>query len=471
MKTLKFIAIAAIAAFSFSFQAHSASAQKSNVYSDGDNACMVGDSITAGGWFTCNAMLYYATRFPHMEIRFDNAGVSGDGCNGILWRMESDILPNLDKRRTVTAIMIGMNDVGRSKFSKPERERLGEEAFQNKILSVRKNYADKLSRIVKTLSENSRKLVVFTPSIYDQTAQVKSENLIGVNDELENFGEICKTLSSQAENAECVDMSAATGRANAELQKREGKDKSVIGPDRIHPGFAGGLVMLDAWLSKFREPSRVSEIGIDAKSKALKNQFNCEISNLKFENGRISFDTEAGALPFPVEKKSRNVADLLGFCGKFNREILRVAGLPAGKKYSLKIDGSQVAVLGSQELSDGVNLAENQKTPQYLQAESVYGKCLLFRSKAAEYRGILMIELFNRKDMDELDTDGKIDFVKRKIQNDPPDSKFILNACKFYVKNKKRQSDLLGELRSINADIYAAAKPKKRSYEIAEIRR
>ena len=32
--------------------------QKSNVYQNGDRACMIGDSITAGGWYTANIIFF-----------------------------------------------------------------------------------------------------------------------------------------------------------------------------------------------------------------------------------------------------------------------------------------------------------------------------------------------------------------------------------------------------------------------------
>lgn len=239
---------------------------KSNVYRDGDRACMVGDSITAGGWYTSTIMLYYATRFPHEKIDFRNIGISGDGCHGILWRMDWDIVPQLDKSKAVTVLMIGMNDVGRNKFSDSERRKLGADGLQRKIDATRKNYADNLAKVVDALADNSRKLVVFTPSIYDQTAKMECENLFGVNDELVKFGEIGKSLAAKKSNAATVDMSDEMLKVNGALQAKEGADKTIVGRDRVHPSFTGALVMLNRWLKDFKEPSTVSEIALNAKS-------------------------------------------------------------------------------------------------------------------------------------------------------------------------------------------------------------
>ena len=98
--------------------------QKSNLYKDGDRACMVGDSITASGAYTLALMTYYITRLPDTNIDFRNLGLSGDYCGGILHRMQSDILPNFDKQRSVGVLMVGMNDAKRENFSKKTLEKL-----------------------------------------------------------------------------------------------------------------------------------------------------------------------------------------------------------------------------------------------------------------------------------------------------------------------------------------------------------
>jgi endoglucanase len=68
----------------------------------------VGNSITHGGMFHNNILLYHVTRFPHKNILTFNCGVSGDVTWGVLDRMEEDILIN---KPTHAVIMLGMNDV------------------------------------------------------------------------------------------------------------------------------------------------------------------------------------------------------------------------------------------------------------------------------------------------------------------------------------------------------------------------
>ncbi len=440
--------------------------QKSNVYKSGDVACMVGDSITAGGWYTYTIMLYYATRFPDMPVDFRNVGISGDGCHGILWRMNWDILPQLDKNKAVSVLMIGMNDVGRNKFGKAEREKLGEDALNKKILSVRSNYENRLSKVIDFLAGNSRNLIVFTPSIYDQTADLPSENLFGVNDELVVFGKIGQKFAKAKPNAKTVDMSSAMLKANAKLQSAEGKDKTIIGKDRVHPSFDGGLVMLDKWLTDLNEPTEVSNIELDAKKKSATRLFNCDLSDLVFENNKISFSALEAALPFPIARNARNILKYVDFQDKYNREILKITGLEKGN-YALKIDGQKIGEYSADMLANGVNLAGNVKTPQFKHAEEVNKIAKKFKSKAASYRSMFMIELFNRSQMDKLKSvDEKIEFVKTKGEKE---TGWIKGAYDSYIKNKKNQKALFKELKQINADMYKAAQPVPHKFEIEKI--
>ncbi len=442
--------------------------QKSNVYKNGDKACMIGDSITHAGYYTMPIMLYYATRFPEMKLDFRNVGISGDTCTGILWRMDWDVLPQLGKKNTVSALMIGMNDVGLYKFNKNYRKKYGEKVVNTAILNSRNEYEKKLSEIINKVSASSRKFIIFTPSIYDQTAEIEVENNVGANDELIKFGEIGKKLISSKKNATSVDMQSAMREVNAKYQANEGKNKSIIDAgDRVHPKFIGGFVMLNKWLTDLKEPAEVANIKIDAKKKSLVKSFNCDVSKLSFKKNKISFVALEAALPFPVDKQCLKMLKYINFQKEFNREMLTVTNLSEGK-YSLKIDGVKVGEYTNKELSSGINLAENDATPQYKQAEKIANLCKKFRNDASEYRSFFMIELFNRKDMDSIKTvDEKIAYVQSKIEKQK--SKWIAGNMKFYVKNKKRQQEMFENLKKLNAEIYQKNKPVQHKFEIEKI--
>ena len=82
--------------------------QNTPIFKTGDRICFIGNSITHSGEFHHNIMLYHSTRFPDVQFKIFNCGVSGDKAVSITNRMDSDILvlkPN------IAVLMIGMNDV------------------------------------------------------------------------------------------------------------------------------------------------------------------------------------------------------------------------------------------------------------------------------------------------------------------------------------------------------------------------
>ncbi len=442
--------------------------QKSNIYKNGDTAAMIGDSITHSGYYSMAIMTYYSTRFPEMHLDFRNIGIAGDTCNGILWRMNWDVLSQLDKKNSVAVLMIGMNDVGMGKFSKANREKIGEDKLKKMIQDSQNEYKKNLASVIDNVSNSTRKLIVFTPSIYDQTAKNNVDNKIGTNDELIKYGEIGKKLASEKKNTATVDMQSFMRDVNAKYQASEGESKSIIDSgDRVHPKFIGGFVMLNKWLTDLNEPREVANINIDAKKKSLTKAFNCDISKLSFKNDKISFVALEAALPFPIEKQSRKILKYVDFQKDFNREILKIENLAEGK-YSLKIDNVKVGEYTNKELSDGINLAENDATPQYKQAEKIASLCKKFRDEANDYRSIFMIELFNKKDMEKMKSlDEKIAFVKNKLSKTK--DKWMADKYDYYIKNKKRQQEVFENLKKLNKEVYKINKPVPHKFSVEKM--
>ncbi len=425
---------------------------------------MVGDSITAWGWHTANIMLFYATRFPEMKLNFHNLGISGDSCAGIMHRMNYDILPHLDRHNCVCVLMIGMNDVGRNKFSQNAKRRTGEREFLKSITQTRKLYAERVESISNTLSKNSRILVLFTPSIYDQTANLAAENLAGVNDELRQFGEICKSYSAKLENCRVADMNLGMSEVNAKLQKDFGAEQTIIGPDRVHPSFCGGFVMLNRWLKDLESDSiPVSSVALDARNKRIASLVNCKVSEVEFSEDAIKFVSEEFSLPFPVDESAQKVLAYLPFQTKYNRQTLQIIGLNPGT-YILSIGGNPVAEYSAKDLARGVNLSENRKTPQYAQAEAIYEKCSAFRNLAASFRSIAMVELLERKEFGKIsDPMERIEYARSKLADKTAPYPDIYE---YYVKNKAREKEIAKELSRLNEEIYASAIPAPHLYEL-----
>ncbi len=475
MKIIKILALGI--AFSFFIPVFCADNVESKVLKQGEKLCFVGDSITAGGWYTTPIMLYYATRFPNMKIDFRNIGIPGDTCSGILWRMDWDVLPQLNKEDSVCVLMIGMNDVGRDKYAKDAQKRIGAERFAKTLENTRSGYETRLSKVIANVSENSRRLIVFTPSIYDQIGVFETENLFGVNDELGIFGELSKRMASQFQNVSCVDMHSAMLKVNESYRKLYGSDQTIIGPDRIHPGIIGGFVMLDKWLSDNEETREVSQIHIDLRTSSTEKSFNCKIFGLEISKRKVSFACLENSLPLPVEKDVRKVlpaisGEKLGeggdFKNIFSREILKIEGLEKGE-YAVKIDGVELGSYFASELAEGINLAEYELAPQYIQALEVYKKCLEFRSAAGKYRSLFWVELALRNDIEFLGEKEKIEFVKKHLANAANESAYRKGGFKFYIENRGNKAGLFKGLQKIQEEIYTLAQPLKHSFVIEKL--
>ena len=61
-------------------------------FKDGDTICFLGDSITHGGQYHEFLQLFYATRYPELNLSFHNCGISGDNASGMLARFEEDVM-------------------------------------------------------------------------------------------------------------------------------------------------------------------------------------------------------------------------------------------------------------------------------------------------------------------------------------------------------------------------------------------
>ncbi len=434
--------------------------QKPSIFKANDNICLVGDSITHGGFYTENLLLYYATRFPDIPLSFYNLGISGDSCWGIISRFDDDIDP---VKANVYTLMIGMNDVGRGKFSDSERTKPD---HQKKVLQTRESYEKNLDKIAAHLSGRSRKLIMFTPSIYDQTSENKTENLKGVNDELKVFGQIGRKLAEKYD-AKVVDMWSYMETANERLHKTD-KTKSVIGADRVHPQDVGGFVMASKFIIDLGEPKFVSRMAFDAKAAKLSEAFNADVSDVKFGPEGLSFTALEAALPYPTGADKDGVDAVLGFLPEYNKQMFSVKNLKPGK-YELSIDGKNIGQYTSEELSEGINLAMNKNTPQYKQAQEVAKLCRQFRLKASEYRGIRATEFFAKLRKYKTDEE-RIEAAKRALTEGKEKNPYVLGLIKRYPDLKPKQGEMGRAVQAIVKDVYAAAKTKPHQFNLRAVK-
>ena len=336
---------------------------RAEMFKDGETVCFLGDSITAGGRYYNVISDYYLTRFPERTIRFVNAGRSGDSAVGSLKRLQEDVI---EKKPTSVAIMFGMNDVNRGAYvANPDDKK---KAAQ---LSALNGYKANMEKVVeRTRAEaGNLKLLFITPSPFDQTVVLdKDNNQPGCNDGLGRCAAFVRELAAK-NNGTVVDFHGPMTALNLEQQKKDPK-WTIVGGDRVHPGAPGHLMMAWLLLKTQGAPSVVSKVAVDVATGRVVENVNAEVTAVRKKDGGVAFTLLEKALPFPIDPAAKMVLELLPIGKDLNQEILSVRGLATGN-YELKIDCAVAGRYSAQDLERGINLAFNEATPQFKQAQTV----------------------------------------------------------------------------------------------------
>lgn len=427
------------------------------IFEKDDTIVFIGDSITHSGAYHSNIFLFYATRFPEKAFKYYNCGISGDTAAGTVARFDKDIAvynPN------IATIMLGMNDVGRSNFDKdktsPEDLAIQERSFLN--------YAKSMDLLASKLIAIGCRIIFITPSIYDQTARIETENHFGVNDGLERFSRQVEELAEKYDGS-VVDFHTIMTRINGELQKSD-PAFTIVGSDRVHPGSPGHLLMAYAFLRAQQMPEYVSTIEIDAASGAFTKTKNCKIgvpgSPGKFDPAMISFSCREFALPFPVSESQKPALEWVPFQQQLNQQLITVANLESGS-YTLKIDGIYIDTYSAVDLSRGVNLAGNPSTPQYQQALKV--KALNDKRHKIE-RQIRTIAHVRHKTLADCKTIPEDDEVLRKLLLDMIEKHkgkswygHLKKQGEKYIEIRRSESDFRQQVELLFLQIEQAGKP------------
>lgn len=329
-------------------------------FQNGDVVALVGDSITHGRKWHRYVYEYYLTRFPQLQIRFVNQGIAGDSAGGALARLEWDILPS---KPNAACIFLGMNDIGRGNYGKANPDQAVLDSRKRALDNYRNNM-DKLAE--KLVSAGCGKLIFMTPSPYDDTAQIESENFFGCNGALAQCGQHGRELALKYQ-AGTVDLNGPMTALNLEKQKTDPKF-TIIGSDRVHPGDTGMLVMAYHFLRDQGVPALVSRVVIENGKVA--EAANAQVNGLKATAEGLEFDCLEQALPWVIDPSAKEALALVPVEAELNQQQF-AASVPSGD-YKLLIDGQEVGEYSAESLKAGINLAANDKTPQYKQALQVF---------------------------------------------------------------------------------------------------
>lgn len=437
-----------------------AHSQNIPVFKNRDKVCFIGNSITQDGRYHMLVQSFFATRFPGNKVDFFNCGISGDVADGMLYRLNNDILVH---KPNYAFLMVGMNDIQGALYEPSVQVDSTLLAKREEALS---NYYIKTEKLAALLYENGIQPIFLTPSIYDQTAKISTPNNFGSNDALGKCAIHIRKLAKKY-NAPVVDFYEKMSAYNKSAQQKD-STFTIVGQDRVHPVDVGHFTMAMNIISEIMPVEGVSSIEIDAKNKQVLKAENCTVKLLK--NKGIQFEVLQKSLPFPVLNKYEGA---LGFVSldAVNNETVTIQHLKKGR-YQLIIDSTIVGTFSSEEFQKGIDLSTIKNTPQYLQALEVLNLCESYHKVFGKLRNIALIEYRNLRDYKGPDTfEGKraylaIETEKQKGKSWYP---YMVKTCNDYFEIKPNEKKLWTELNEIRIEIYESNIPKSQKYQLVRL--
>jgi lysophospholipase L1-like esterase len=327
---------------------------------DKDTVVFYGDSITDQRLYTVATEAFVLTRFQQLHVKFVHSGWGGDFVTGggggtIETRLKRDVFAY---HPTVVTIMLGMND---GKYRR----------FDDDLFTTYRTGYEKILSMIRQDSPDAR-LTLIEPSPYDDVTRAPSFT-DGYNSVLIRYGAYLRGLSHQTSNSMTADLNAGVVDM---LHRAVGADPTVarkIIPDRVHPSWAGHLIMAAELLKAWNAPKLVTNVEIDAKEMAAVSADNTAVTGLRELDDGLVWTQRDTVLPMPVpdqEPATQLAVKSSDFMDRLNVEWLRVTGLAGGRKFALAINGLAVGEFTSEQLAGGMNLAKLD-TPMMRQAAQV----------------------------------------------------------------------------------------------------
>ncbi|MFM9961160.1 MAG: SGNH/GDSL hydrolase family protein [Planctomycetaceae bacterium] len=312
----------------------------------GDRVLFLGDSITEQYQYSNDIELYLTTRFPKWNCFFLNAGISGDTANGGANRFATHVLA---EKPTAITINFGMNDGGYGAFD------------QNR----NNGYVQNTEKMLTDAKAAGVRVALCSPNAVDRRIQERFKLYLETQ---KQFYEPLAGLATK-HGARFADQYAITRGELERMEKDEAKTVIPFG-DGFHTSPNGGMMMAHAILTALKAPALVSDVSVDAATKATKTQA-CTVSNASVAVDEVEFDRLDESLPLPVQKDWVTLLPYLNDLKDLNWFGLKVAGLAEGN-YKLTIDGVEIGKYSSKQLTDGVNIGNATTGPIHAQAQKVF---------------------------------------------------------------------------------------------------
>ena len=385
----------------------------------------------------------FHTRFPKQRIRFHNAGVGGDRAADAIRRFDEDVAAYQPKYVT---ILLGMNDGSYRDFDK----------------AIFDTYQAGMTTVLDKIAELGATAVPMTPTMFDARAK-RLRNDLGeprntyYNGVLALYG---TWLREQAEmrGLGFVDMWSPLN--NLTMLQRKTTPAFTLIKDGVHPDAPGQVIMAAAIIEQMVKKSPVSQITIQQKEGQLAaTAMRGKVSEFQADDTGIHFTFAAQALPWVLPPDAAEGVVLAKLGNRFSVEKLTARHLKPGT-YDLMIDDAVVGSFTDAQLSTGVELQANDKTPQYQQALKV---ALLNKQRNdTAYRPL-------RDQYGQLKGKRR-DLAKAESSKDPQFETKKAEFDTYVTQQKAKVAELLAKAKEIEDQIYAANQPAPRKYALTLVK-
>ncbi len=431
-------------------------------FKDGETVCFVGNSITQAGYYQMLVQAFYATRFPGNKVKFISCGIGGDLASDMIDRFDRDVLVHKPNH---AFLMTGMNDMLSNLYL--AKLTVTPELKKNRETTHLK-YRKLTTELVQKMLINNIKPILMTPTIYDETAKLSTESLVGKNNALEICAKHIRSLGKKYK-VPVVDLNPFMLEINSKAQKKD-PSYTIISKDRIHPEKTGHFIMSHKIISTLFAKSFVSKIIIDGKTNKLLIAKNAQVK-IDSTTKNLTFEVKANALPLPITEGFKAAQRLVPFQSQLNKETIIIKGLKKGK-YSLKINNTIIKVCSEKDLKKGISLATNSLTPQYQQANAIFDLCEQYHEIQSQLRTIASVEFKMLKDYKGSDTmESKKEYLTKITQEllGKPRYNNVVKSCNLYYACKPQEENIIKELEAVRAKIYTKNIPVKQTYSLIKL--
>ncbi len=191
----------------------------------GDRIVFLGDSITqagaAPGGYVSLVKDALAKQKPELEIEVIGAGISGHKVPDLEKRLERDVL---EKKPTIVAIYIGINDVWHS---------------QNNNGTPKDAYDQGLRRLIERIQKVGARTILCTPSVIGE----KTDGSNKLDAMLDEYSQISRNVAKDA-GVQLLDLHQQF-RDHLKQHNAANAEKNVLTTDGVHLNAAGNRFVAD----------------------------------------------------------------------------------------------------------------------------------------------------------------------------------------------------------------------------------